>query len=91
MVESLLLTGDGAIVHAADLPPELLGGAASGDAPGPEGAVVPGETLRLDDVEREAILNAVRAVGGNLARAARRLGISRSTLYRKMAGYGLEP
>jgi DNA-binding protein Fis len=36
-------------------------------------------------VEREHILNVMRAVRGNKAAAARILGINRVTLYRKLA------
>lgn len=39
--------------------------------------------------EREAILRAGRAAGGHLGRTAQRLGISRSTLWRKMNEYGV--
>lgn len=42
-----------------------------------------------DHVEREAILRAGRAVGGNLNRTAQQLGISRTTLWRKMRDHGL--
>ncbi|WP_127078994.1 sigma-54-dependent Fis family transcriptional regulator [Rhodomicrobium lacus] len=39
--------------------------------------------------EREAILAEVEACGGNLTEAARRLGIARSTLYVRLAKYGV--
>jgi len=38
----------------------------------------------LESLEKIAIREAVRECGGNMAAAARRLGISRNTLYRKM-------
>jgi sigma-54 dependent transcriptional regulator, acetoin dehydrogenase operon transcriptional activator AcoR len=41
------------------------------------------------DVERAAIDDALRACNGNLSQTARRLGISRPTLYRKLGQYGL--
>jgi len=43
----------------------------------------------LDAVERREILAALDAVGGNRAEAARRLGISRKTVDRKCAAWGL--
>ena len=43
----------------------------------------------LDAAERAAIVNAILETAGNLALAARQLGISRSTLYRKAARYGI--
>lgn len=39
---------------------------------------------RLCDIERDAILIALGQCAGNRASAARALGISRSTLYRKL-------
>lgn len=38
--------------------------------------------------EREAILEALNATGGRMAEAARRLGISRTTLWRRLRTYG---
>ncbi len=47
-----------------------------------DGDVDPGADLRA--LERRAIEQALRACQGNVSRAARRLGIHRSTLYRKL-------
>ena len=47
-----------------------------------------GATVRLAERERQAILEALVATGGRLAEAARRLGISRSTLWRRLKHYG---
>ena len=43
----------------------------------------------LDDIEREAIIHTLRIVGGNQSAAARTLGISRPTLYRKLRKHQL--
>lgn len=40
----------------------------------------------LDSITRQAIETALAAAGGNISAAARRLGISRSTLYRRLSG-----
>lgn len=45
--------------------------------------------LSLEDAEREHILKALEAHGGNRTRAARQLGISRRTLHRKLNQYGI--
>jgi two-component system response regulator HydG len=77
-VERALIMASGATVAAADLPAELQGAA---DAPSPSGT--------LDDVERAHILAAYRACGENQAETAKRLGIGRNTLWRKLKGYGV--
>lgn len=43
----------------------------------------------LDDLTRQAVARALRESGGNVSAAARRLGISRAALYRRMEKYGL--
>jgi DNA-binding NtrC family response regulator len=45
----------------------------------------------LEDAERAAIAGALEETGGNVAQTARRLGISKATLYRKMSAYALTP
>jgi two-component system response regulator HydG len=42
----------------------------------------------IKDIEREAIIRAIRTSGGNLTKVASELGLGRSTLYRKMKKYG---
>ena len=38
----------------------------------------------LDEIGRQAAMRALEAAGGNISSAARQLGISRNTLYRKL-------
>ncbi len=47
------------------------------------------EASRLDAVEREAIVRALEAHNRNVSRAARALGLTRASLYRRMDRYGL--
>jgi transcriptional regulator with PAS, ATPase and Fis domain len=47
--------------------------------------------LRLEEVERAHLERVLAATGGNKARAARILGISRPTLDRKITRYGIQP
>jgi transcriptional regulator of acetoin/glycerol metabolism len=51
------------------------------EAPAPSPASAPAS---LAEQERGAILEALRACGGNVSEAARRLGISRGRVYRAM-------
>lgn len=48
-----------------------------------------GESLTLDDIEKEAIAKAIRQCQGNLSLVARQLGVSRQTLYNKIRKYGI--
>jgi two-component system, NtrC family, response regulator HydG len=50
----------------------------------------PMNTLNLDELERQAIQQALTRFQGNLTRAAQALGLGRTTLYRKMARHGLQ-
>ena len=45
----------------------------------------------LADRERQAIVDTLQGTRGKLAEAARRLGISRTTLWRRLKVYGLRP
>ncbi len=47
------------------------------------------ESLRLVDVERDVIKKVLHDNNGNVSRAARALGLSRTSLYRRIKKYGL--
>ncbi|MEM9492463.1 MAG: helix-turn-helix domain-containing protein, partial [Myxococcota bacterium] len=46
-------------------------------------------SMTLDEIERWAIERTLDSAGGNVSEAIRRLGIGRTTLYRKLKQYGL--
>ncbi len=48
------------------------------------------ETLKLEEVEKETIEEAIKRSAGNLSKAAKELGLGRTTLYRKMDKYGIK-
>ncbi|HUN50936.1 MAG TPA: helix-turn-helix domain-containing protein, partial [Candidatus Sulfotelmatobacter sp.] len=79
VVESLLLMDPGGAITVAELAPLLALPV----------AVAPAPPATLEDAERTAIAHALRRAQGNVAGAARLLGISRSTLYRKVEHYRL--
>jgi DNA-binding NtrC family response regulator len=54
------------------------------------GVVVYRPGMTMDDLERAAIMAALREEGGNRRKAAEVLGIGERTLYRKIKQYGLE-
>ncbi|MFH0881856.1 MAG: sigma-54 dependent transcriptional regulator [bacterium] len=47
------------------------------------------DSFNLEDVERSVILKAIRKHGGNISRAAEDLGLTRTSLYRRIEKYGL--
>ena len=49
-----------------------------------------GTSLRLDDAERDVVMKALAETGYNIKRAAKRLGIARSTLYDKISRYEID-
>ncbi|MCK6441046.1 MAG: sigma-54 dependent transcriptional regulator, partial [Planctomycetes bacterium] len=55
------------------------------------GFATPDDVVSLDVVERDFIRSAVETCSGDIADTARRLGISRSTLYARMRKYGINP
>ena len=61
-------------------------GAAPSASPPPTAAA---SGNRLEHVEREAVAEAMRAAQGNVSEAARRLGVSRAALYRRLDKHGL--
>jgi two-component system response regulator HydG len=64
--------------------------AEAGDPPPCPPAIVRGRTVPLADLERQAILHAVLVSHGDRILAARRLGIGKTTVYRKLKEYGIE-
>jgi DNA-binding NtrC family response regulator len=80
----LLLSATADEVQPGHLPPEMLGsnGAAHASTAHAE--------LSLEDVERRHIALVLAHHAGNRSRTARTLGISRATLYEKIARYSLD-
>jgi two-component system response regulator HydG len=56
----------------------------------PTGHKVPAN-LPLDEVEKATIIKMLESTGGNKSEAARRLGITRKTLHKKLKKYGMMP
>ena len=56
----------------------------------PEAPIMRGEAP-LEEIEKAAILKTLEAANGNKSEAARRLGITRKTLHKKLKAYGVMP
>lgn len=76
-----------ALVHA--LRQRQIGEIADTDLPGYCQGVARRALTQLEVIERDAIVAALRQAGDNRAAAAAQLGMSRSSLYRKLKTYGI--
>jgi two-component system response regulator HydG len=86
VVQRALALGSHSILSVSDLPSNLLQPVGENSATSqPAKGVVP-----LQELERRAILRAVKEVGGDKLLAARLLGIGKTTLYRKLKEYKLD-
>jgi two-component system response regulator HydG len=93
-VERACALSSGPILHLGDLPTQLQQqglearrvASAAGEPAGESAAV---EVRTLADLERQAILEAIRTLKGDKLQAAKLLGIGKTTLYRKLKEYGI--
>jgi two-component system response regulator HydG len=85
-IESLVALSDDGVLDLTTLPGDV-------DVPADDSTSVdpPGAPLkaRVDAFEREALVQALEASGGNRSEAARALGIGRATLHDKLRKHGL--
>lgn len=88
VVRRALIIGEGPTIRLADLTPELRGERVEGDAP-PQAVVAPRCERDLRAVERDRLIDALEKTAGKRQAAAELLGISRSTLWRKLREHGL--
>jgi DNA-binding NtrC family response regulator len=79
-IERAVALGSGPILQVGDLPSNLQYGTA-------ERLPQSGELVPLEEMERRAILRAMRESGGDKIAAAKLLGIGKTTLYRKLKQY----
>ncbi|MDR1969548.1 MAG: sigma-54-dependent Fis family transcriptional regulator [Burkholderiaceae bacterium] len=87
VMEAAVLVSDGAPLDASMLPPELQQTSSAAVTAIPD--LPSAGSVSLDQAQAIVIRQAIADTGGNLTRAARQLGIAKSTLYAKMRAYGL--
>ena len=88
VIQNMVVIADGDTLEPRHLPPEIAQA-----APGSEGegsAKFSGGGMSLDQLEKQAIRDALRTTAGNREQAAKMLGIGERTLYRKLKEYGLK-
>ena len=84
VIERAVILSDDGVIHTYHLPPTLQTAESSGTRF--RGTL----TERLDDVERELIVDAIKASAGNMARAARELGLSERVMALRVQKHGID-
>ncbi len=93
-VERACALSSGPVLHLGDLPTQLQNQGlevrrmAAGAGDHAEDVSAPA-MMTLAEMEKQAILSAIRALNGDKLQAARLLGIGKTTLYRKLKEYGI--
>jgi len=95
-LERATALSSGPVLHLGDLPTQLqqqglqqdFDARHAGMGDEAEASAAPG-VKPLADLERDAILGAIRTLNGDKLQAARLLGIGKTTLYRKLKEYGI--
>ena len=92
LIERLVLMAGGDTIVLADIPAELKLAASAPQVSGTDGLEKPFKDVmksHMEDVEKQAIVRCLEECGGNVTKAAQRLGLSRKGLQLKMIKYNL--
>jgi two-component system, NtrC family, response regulator AtoC len=81
-IQQALALGTGSVIQVADLPPHIVSEVSASQQDSGANS--------LEQLERRAILQALEDTGGDRLRAAKLLGIGKTTIYRKLKEYGLD-
>jgi DNA-binding NtrC family response regulator len=88
VIQSMVVIAQGGALEPRHMPPEIQSAAATSEGGDQSAGSISG--LSLDQIEKQAIRNALRLNSGNREQAAKMLGIGERTLYRKLKEYGLK-
>jgi DNA-binding NtrC family response regulator len=95
LVERLVILCPGGCMEAADLPVEIRGQAQPDTLPvagiQPRQRTSESGLRRMEEIERQAIVDGLRQARGNVRQAARLLGLGQATIYRKLKRYAIDP
>lgn len=83
---AIAMVDEGEVLERRHLPEDFLAQMELGTAPS---AAFASPAASLEKIELNAIQETIRHSGGNISAAARQLGVSRTTLYRKLRQTGL--
>ena len=87
VIQNMMVVAEGKRLEPHHIPSEVREGAGVEST---EQSLSASSTLSLDQLEKQAVRNALRIHGGNREAAAKMLGIGERTLYRKLKEYGLK-
>jgi DNA-binding NtrC family response regulator len=90
-VERARLLARGGVIGMTDLGLPPARAAARREPGASEADTAPPERREADALSREVLEASLRDAGGNISRAAQRLGLSRQALYRRLERFGLRP
>ena len=88
ILERACILASGTVLTVEHLPPELAESTPARSEETATSVSLPAEGLRLEEVERDLVRQALESTGGNQVRAARLLGISRDALRNRMKKFG---
>ena len=93
-IERACALSSGPLLHLGDLPTQLQqegleARRSTARAGEPDAEAGQPQLTTLAELERQAILGAIRALNGDKLQAAKLLGIGKTTLYRKLKEYGI--
>jgi transcriptional regulator with PAS, ATPase and Fis domain len=88
VIERAKILAEGPSITVCDLPAEIVR-LRTTEPPCPAAPLTPSSGMSLKTLERQHILRAMEAEGGNKVRAAQALGISRRRLYHLLKTHGL--
>jgi DNA-binding NtrC family response regulator len=83
-LERAVAMSAGSVLQTADFPPHIRSAALRTADPGKQSRILP-----LAELEKQAIMDALRQLNGDKLMTARALGIGKTTLYRKLKEYGI--
>jgi len=86
-IEHAVVLARGEKISLRDLPPSVRNSV--GSTPEPQQLLAKGE-ITVKEAEKQLLIRALKETGGNRTLAAKRIGMSRRTLHRKLHTYGLE-
>ena len=90
LVHRLLILGNGSDIDRMEIESALGGVADAHQEPLPEGVDLPLKAAR-EQFEREYLEHQIRVLGGNISQVARKAGMERTHLYRKLRALGIDP